>query len=310
MRLVILNLPKFFRFIVAAAIFVSAGSAFAVDKPRPGEALLREAYQRNLAGLANNSFGLPLTLESVAQEDRVHVDVYGILAYPFSGVVNVLQDPANWCDIVSLPPNVKACTYRQLPGAALLTFYLGRKVYQPPEDAHPVIYQYRKVAQQAEYLDIVLSADIGPFGTKDHQLRFEALPLDGGRTFVHVSYTYHDTVALRLAAKGYFSTIGRNKVGFTVTGTDRNGQPVHIGGPRGAVERNAARYYLAIQAFMSSLRYPAERRFGMRISEWYTLTSRYPKQLFDLDRQDYLKFKTAEHENQVLLQRSIGTGLQ
>jgi hypothetical protein len=260
--------------------------------------------------LANNSFGLPLVVESVAEEDRVHVDVYGILAYPFSGVVKVLQIPANWCDIVSLPPNVKACTYRELPGAGLLTFYLGRKVYQPPEDAHQVIYHYRNVAQRQGYLDIVLSADTGPFGTRDHRLRFEALPLDGGRTFVHISYTYRDTPTLRLAAKGYFSTLGRGKVGFTVTGTDQDGKPVYIGGPRGAIERNAVRYYLAIQAFMNALRYPAESRFDMRTVEWYDLASRYPQQLFDLDRQDYLKFKTAEHENQVTLQRSIGTGLQ
>jgi len=262
-----------------------------------------------MAELARNSFGLPLVLDSVAQEDSVQVDVHGIFDAPFSSVVNVLKIPANWCDIVSLHPNVKACTYRELPGTWLLTFYLGRKGYQPPEAAHQVIYQYQNVVQRQGYLDIVLSADEGPFGTKDHRLRFEALPLDGGRTFVHVSYAYHDTAALRLVAKGYFATLGRDKVGFTVTGTAQNGEPVYIGGPRGAIERNAVRYYLAIQAFMGALRYPAERRFSMRISEWYDLTLRYPKQLFDLKKQDYLTFKTTEHENQVTLQRLLGTGL-
>jgi hypothetical protein len=301
---------RIFLGLFALVILLVAGSAFAVEKPRQGEDLLRDAYHRNMAKLARNSFGLPLVLESVAQEDRVQVDGYGILAYPFSGVVKVLTVPANWCDIVSLSPNVKACTYRELPGVWLLTFYLGRKVYQPPEDAHKVIYHYRNVVQREGYLDIALNTDAGPFGTRDHFLRFEALPLDGGRTFVHVSYAYRDTPALRLAAQGYFATLGRSKVGFTVTGTDRNGNPVYIGGPRGAIERNAVRNYLAIQAFVNTLRYPAERRFSMRTSEWYDLTHRYPKQLFDLDRQDYLTFKTAEHENQVMLQRSIGTGLQ
>jgi len=302
---------KIFLRLLAAVIFLAAaGSTLAVEQPLQGEALLRAVYHRNLAGLASNSFGLPLVVESAAQDDHVQVDVYGILAYPFSTVVNELTAPASWCDIVSLPPNVKACTYRQLPGAALLTFYVGRKVYQAPEDAHPVIYDYRYVALQQGYLDLVLSAAAGPFGTRDHSLRFEALRLDGGRVFVHVSYAYRDTAALRLAAKGYFSTLGRGKVGFTVTGTDRDGNPVYIGGPRGAVERNAVRNYLAIQAFMNALRYPAESRFGVRISEWYDLASRYPKQLFDLDRQDYLAVKTAERENQMKLQRSIGTGLQ
>lgn len=298
------------RLLATVFLLAAAGSALAVEPPLQGEALLRAAYQRNLTGLARNSFGLPLVLESVAQDDRVQVDVYGILAYPFSTVVNELTAPASWCNIVLLPPNVKACTYRELPGATLLTFYVGRKVYQAPQDAHQVIYHYRNVAQQQGYLDIVLRADAGPFGTRDHSLRFEALPLDGGRVFVHVSYAYRDTTALRLAAKGYFSTLGRGKVGFTVTGTDQDGKPVYIGGPRGAIERNAVRNYLAVQAFMNALRYPAGSRFRMSISEWYDLASRYPQQLFDLDRQDYLTFKTAEHENQLRLQRSIGTGLR
>ena len=115
---------------------------------------------------------------------------------------------------------------------------------------------------------------------------------------------------LRLAEKGYFATLGRGKAGFTVTGTDSNGKPVYVRGPRGAIERNAVRYYLAIQSFMNTLRYPEEKRFSMRISEWYDLTSRYRRQLFDLDRKDYLTFKAKEHENQVILQRQIGAGLQ
>jgi len=48
----------------------------------------------------------------------------------------------------------------------------------------------------------------------------------------------------------------------------------------------------------------------MRISKWYDLKTRHRKQLFDLDKKDYLTFKTKEHKNQVILQRRIGTGLQ
>jgi len=287
----------------AVVILFSAGTASAVEKTRRGEDILLDTYHRNMAKLETSSFGLPLFLESFERDDRVHVDVYGIFDYPFSSVVNVLKIPANWCDIVSLHPNVKACTYRELTGAWLLTFYIGRKFYQPPEDTRQVIYHYRNVIQQQGYLDIILNADAGPFGTKDHRMRFEALPLDGGRTFVHVSYSYSDSVLLRLAAKGYFGTLGRDKVGFTVTGTDSNGKPVYIGGPRGALERSAVRYYFAIQSFMNTLRYPEERRFSMRISEWYDLTNRYRKQLFELEKKDYITFKTKEHKDQVLLQR-------
>jgi hypothetical protein len=116
-----------------------------------------------------------------------------------------------------------------------------------------------------------------------------------------------NSVALRLAEKIYFATLGLGKVGFTVTGTDRKGNPVYIAGPRGAIERNTVRYYFAIQSFMNTLRYPEKSRFKMRIIQWYDLTIRYRKQLFDLDRKDYLTFKTMEHINQVMLQQSVGT---
>jgi hypothetical protein len=304
------NFSKIFLFIVAAAILLSAGSASSVEKTRQSEDILLDTYHRNMAKLETNSFGLPLFLESFERDDRVHVDVYGIFDHPFSSIVNVLKVPANWCDIVSLHPNVKACTYRELSGAWLLTFYIGRKVYQPPEETRQVIYHYRKVDQQQRYLDIILNAGAGPFGTKDHWMRFEAMPLEGGRTFVHVSYSYSDSIALRLAEKLYFATLGRGKMGFTVIGTDRNSKPIYIGGPRGAIERNAVRYYFAIQSYMNALRYPEKSRFSMRVSEWYDLTSRYRQQLYDMDKKDYLTFKTKDHMNQVILQRSIGTGLQ
>jgi len=292
----------------AATICFSACSAFALEKPRHGDGILLDTYHMNMARLEANSFGLPLFLDSFEQDDKVLVDVYGIFDYPFSSVVDMLKVPANWCDIVSIHLNVKACTYRELPSAWMLTFYFGRKGYQPPEDTRPVIYHYRSIEQQQGYLDVILRADEGPFGTKDHRMRFEALPLDKGRTFVHVSYAYRDVVALRLAAKAYFATLGRNKVGFTRTGTDRNGKPVYIGGPRGSLERNAVRYYFAIKSFLDALRYPEEGRFKTRINEWYDLTSLYRIQLFELDKEDYLTFKTKEHKNQLLLQRSIGTG--
>lgn len=293
--------------LLAVAFFLMADSAAAADRAGKGEELLRETYHRNLDRLAKNSFGFPLLLESFERDERVQVDVYGIFDYPFAGVANVLKAPANWCDIVSLHLNVKACTYQELPDLWLLTFYIGRKVYQPPEKTRQVIYQYREIERRQGYLDITLNAEAGPFGTNDHRMRFEALSLDRERTFVHVSYAYRDSAALRLAEKVYFATLGRSKAGFTRTGTESNGKPVYIGGPRGAIERNAVRYFFAIQSFMNALRYPEESRFRMRINEWYELTSRYRRQLFELEKEDYLAFKTKEHKNQGLLQKRLGT---
>jgi len=301
---------KSFRCVIAAAMLFFAGSAPDAEDLRQGDVVLLDTYHKIEAKLERNSFGFPLQLESSDRDGRVHVDVYGIFDHPFSSVVKVLKAPANWCDIASLHPNVKACTYRELPGAWRLTFYTGRKFYQSPEDTYLFTYDYRKVEQRQGYLDIILTADEGPFGTKDHRMRFEALPLDGGRTFVHVSYAHSYGFSLRLAEKIYFATFGRGKVGFTVNGTDSNGAPVYIGGPRGAIERNAVRYYFAIQSFMDTLRYPEESRFSMRTGRWYDLTSRYRKQLFEMEKKDYLTFKTEEHKNQEMLQQRIARGVQ
>lgn len=293
--------------LLAATVPCAEGLCATVEKPGHSEELLLKTYQKNLGRLESSSFGLPLFLESVEQDDAVHVDVYGMFNYPFSTVVNALTVPANWCDIVSLHPNIKACTYRELADSWRLALYIGRKEFQPPEDTRQILYRYRNVDQKPGYLDIVLTAVEGPFGTRDHKMRFEALPVGEGKTFVHVSYTYIDSVALRLASKVYFATLGRSKAGFTVTGTDGSGNPVHIGGPRGSIERNAVRYYFAIQAFMHTSKHPEQIRFNISANEWYDLTAPYKKQLFDLEKKEYLRFKKQEHKNQLFLQQQIET---
>lgn len=292
-------------FMITVGIFFPAGSAAATVTPQQGAAMLRDTYTENRAKLTAGSFGVPLFLNSFEQSSRVTVDVYGVFDFSFNSVVTALKVPSSWCDIVSLHPNVKACTYSKEPDSGQLTFYIGKKVYQAPEEARQVRYQYRTVVQQPGYLDIVLTADTGPFGTMDHTMRFEALPLGGGKTFVHVSYAYNDSRALRLAEKAYFATLGRNKVGFTVTGTDRSGRPVYIGGPRGAIERNAVRYYFAIQTCITTAHSPDKTLFSSRINKWYDLTTRYKKQLLDLSKKEYLESKSREQKNQIILQKQV-----
>jgi hypothetical protein len=237
------------------------------------------------------------------------VDVYGIFDHSFGSVADMLKVPSNWCDIAALHPNVKACIYSELPGEGewRLTFYTGRKASHSPEQSHPHTYRYRTVDQRQDYLALDLVADEGPFGTRDHRMRFEALPLPGERTFVRVSYAYSHGFAIALAAKAYFAIFGRDRVGFTVKGTDSKGDLIYIGGPRGAIERNVVRYYLGIKSFMDTHSYPEESRFQMRISQWYDLADRYRKQLHDLEKKEYLTLKTEEHKQQQMLQRRSAT---
>ncbi|MDW7645215.1 MAG: hypothetical protein SCI25_09235 [Desulfuromonadales bacterium] len=296
---------RIFLVALSMAILLASVTAFPAESMRQDEELLRGAYHRNLAGLSHNSFGLPLVLESVAQKGRVKVDVYGSFDFDFESIAEALQDQSNWCDILSLTPNVKACTYQGEQDDWRLTLYLGRKRYQAPQETYPFVYRARKIVRRQGYLDIELWADTGPFGTRDHRIGLAAMPLNGNRTFVHVKGAYRSSAVLRLAEKIYFATLGAGKVGFTVIGTNGSGDPIHIGGPRGAIERNAMRTYLAIQAFMSARHYPAAGVFPIRASTWYDLSDRYRLQLFELEKEDYLVIKSNERKSQEKLQREI-----
>ncbi len=256
--------------------------------------------------LEKNQFGIPLYLESKEESGSMHVDVYGMFDYPFDSVRDALRTPGNWCDIDSLLINIKACTFSKVSGQWMLTLYSGRKYYQPPEDAYKLEFRFTIAAIQPEYMDIVLTAKNGPLFTSDYRIRLEAVPLDKARTFIHFSYDYSYGVLARAAMKTYFATIGRDKKGFSIIATDKKGDPVYVGGARGAVERNAVRYYLAIQAYMDTLGIPSNQRFEKMISHWYKLTERFPLQLHELDKGEYLANKSREHENQLLLQIEAG----
>jgi len=121
------NFPKLFRLLIAAAIILAAGSASAVESPQQGAKILLDTYHRNMAGLETTSFGLPLFVESFERDHTVHVDVYGIFDYPFSSIAAALKVPANWCDIVSLHPNIKAAPTRNWLAHGCLPFTLAKK---------------------------------------------------------------------------------------------------------------------------------------------------------------------------------------
>jgi hypothetical protein len=104
--------------------------------------------------------------------------------------------------------------------------------------------------------------------------------------------------------------LGRGRAGFTVTGIDGSGNPIYIGGQRGAIERNVVRYYLAIQSFMDTLHSPEEGRLTMRLSKWYDYTGRFKKQLFEMEKKDYVEIKTEEYKNQMVLQQRVLPSIQ
>lgn len=90
-----------------------------------------------------------------------------------------------------------------------------------------------------------------------------------------------------------------------MTATDKAGDPVYVNGARGSMERTAVRAYFAIQTYIDALVIPDNQRFEKRINGYYDLTSQLKKQLYEMDKGEYLANKRREHTNQLLLQKNL-----
>jgi hypothetical protein len=263
-----------------------------------GPGALRAKYGELRGHLSNNNFRQAMHVDSSESGDVLKGDVYAVIDHPFTTVSRVMKDPDDWCDILLLPFNTKYCRAFDGGGGATLQVRIGRRYDQPVQDAYQIDFALRPVIASAEYFESRLTAASGPVGTRDYRIVVSAVPLDQQRTFMHFSYAYATGMTSRLAMQGYLATAGADKVGFTVTGRDGGGRPIYIGGVRGAIERTAMRYYLAIDAHLESLRVPAAQQLEKRIGHWFAQTERYPRQLHEMDRGTYVAMKREEYERQ------------
>jgi len=275
-------------FLLLAGLFLTP-AAFAQDA---GALRAREAELREQ--LTNNQFQRPMVLESTGANGVLNGDVYAVVDYPYDVVGRTLSRMDSWCDILTLTFNVKGCQTRASGRHGMLSMAVGRKFDQPLADTYPIDFTYRVAAATSDYLAVQLNADSGPLGTKDYRIVLEATPLDAKRSFVHFTYSYANGPTARIAMQGYLATTGRNKVGFSVVGRRPDGAPVYIGGERGMIERNSMRYYLAIEAFLGTYQLPAAEQLEKRLSDWFAAVERYPRQLHEMDRDEYLTMKRVE----------------
>lgn len=253
------------------------------------------AMHRQLAPqLAASAFGRPLLIESSATADDPHGDVYAVLDHAFGSVAGLLTSPGPWCDVLLLQSNVKRCVVRADLSPQSLSLAIGRKFDQPIESSFRLEFTYAVPVVTADRLTVQLAADEGPLGTRDYRVQLDAVALDARRTFVHLSYAYDSSLAARLATDAYLATVGRNKVGFTVIGSDSAGRKLHVGGVRGIAERNVMRYFLAIEALLHTQQVPADRRLEARLRSWFAATERHPRQLHEMTLADYLAMKRLE----------------
>lgn len=248
--------------------------------------------------LDNNSFRRPIHLESAEGRDNVSGDILARVNAPFATIGSTLDNPARWCDILILHLNNKYCRAAADNRGTVLQLSVGRKGDQPLSDAYRVNFAFRVAAKTADYLQVNLVADDGPLGTRNYRVMLEATPADQGRTFIHLSYGYSFGLVAQLAMRTYLNTMGRDKVGFSIVpGTGgKSAQPV--GGMRAAVERNTMRYYLAIEAFLGALSAPPAARVEKSLRDWFAATEAYPRQLHEMDQDEYLAIKRKQYLRQ------------
>ncbi len=265
--------------------------------PQVQAAALNARYAALKDELGNNPFRRPVHLDSTEGRDNVTGEIFAILNAPFATASAVLGQPAHWCDILILHLNNKYCRPSTENGNAMLNVSVGRKSDQPLADAFRVNFAYRVTAKSADYLQVNLVAKDGPLSTRDYSVILEATPADDGRTFIRLSYGYSFGIVGQLAMRTYLNTIARDKVGFSVMRDTGNG-PQPVGGMRGAVERNTMRYYLAIEAFLGALSAPPGTRLEKSLRDWFAATEAYPRQLHEIDQNEYLAMKRKEYARQ------------
>ena len=281
--------------LVATLIGASSVQAQDASALKARHAALRDA-------LADNSFARPLVLESREQADRLRGDIDARIDLPFALVGPALQGVDHWCDILILHLNVKQCRGAAANPSDVLQLAVGQKHDQALDQAFRFAFVYQVIASRPDYLQVQLSADEGPLGTSGYRIVLEVAAADERHSIVHLSYAYAYGLAARVAMQGYLATLGRDKVGFSVIGRQRDGQPQYIGGIRGVIERNTMRYYLAVEAYLGALSLPPQQQFERRLADWHSAVERYPRQLRELERSEYVAMK----REQVRRQRSTG----
>ncbi|RYX92002.1 MAG: hypothetical protein EOO28_23875 [Comamonadaceae bacterium] len=263
------------------------------------EAVLLARHTALAAQLANNPFRRPLVLESSDGNGGVSGNAYAVLDAPFVTVSNTFRSPNRWCDVLILHLNTKQCKADVEASTGKIAVHIGRKKPQELNDASLLEFDYRVVSSSPRYMASQLNAEKGPMGTSAYKIEIQVAPVSEGKTFMHLRYSYGYNTASRLAMQAYLGTLGSGKIGFThAGGQGSDAKTGYVTGLRGAIERNTMRYYLAIDAYLASLKLPPSQQVDARLEGWFDATEQYAGQLHEVDRGEYLAMKKAELQRQ------------
>lgn len=282
----------FMKKITGKLLFLAMASLASVAHAQNNSAkAMKATYERLKPELEQNIYHKPIWLSSSEGQNTVSGEVYGRLDYPFSSVRKNLRDPVGWCEILFLHLNVKYC---EVIDDQTIEIYAGTKKPQSLEAATRMQYRFSKLDDNENYMKVAMSAKKGPYGISRSVITMQAIPLNAKQSFIQVDYGYRYGTAASLAMKAYLATAGKNKTGISITGKKADGTPEYASGMRGIIERNALRYYLAINAYLDSLSLPPVQQLEHRLSAWFDATTHYP-QLHELGKTDYLEMKKEEY---------------
>jgi len=285
---------RFAAFFVAWAANVPGVPA---DTPTESSAALRARYAELRPQLENSAIQSGLHLVSTDSSRAPSGDAYSVINYPFATVAAAFATPANWCESLILHLNVQYCRASASDGRPRLSAALGKKTNQPLDDTHRIDLLYEVAESGADYRRVELSSREGPLGTGNYLIVLELTSLDEQRAFMHLRYSYTQGFLTRWATNVYFSTRGRDKVGFTWI-HDEGEPPRLVRGIRGALERNTMRYYLAVDSYLQELGSPAPQRFEQSLERWFAHTERFARQLREVSHDEYITMKRGQYLRQ------------
>ena len=269
-----------------------------VQKAALGPELLYSTYETMQSQLRSAVTGEPFSLKAHVFQESTLGDVYAMVPYEYALLANTLTVPEQMCLAIVLHINVKGCVIDDSDHSkSLMDLYVGRKEYQHPDDAFKVQYEFSVSDHRDNYTLISLTADKGPLKTENIAIYIEFLPVNPQTSFMHFTYSANYGNLARFALNTYLATLGRNKVGFSETGVDEHGEPVYIKGIQGIVERNTMRYFFTLSSYFGTYHQPEKQRFDASLNRWFDYVEKYPKQLYEVPRDEYLKAKHKERRD-------------
>lgn len=289
-----MNFNKYLSMLIALCAWTAPIQAYAETFNPPQQ--LRNKYTELKDELKTSQFKRELYMDSKEASDNLKGEIYAVVDYPFATVDKALNDSSHWCDLLILHINIKYCYATVNKADTILTVDLGKKEEQALADTYQVKFNYQQLETSKDYFALALNAKDGPVGTSDYHILVEATPISDKKTFLHFTYAYSFGLKGRLAMSTYLATVGRNKVGFTIV--EKTPEVKYIQGVRGVIERNTMRYYLAIDAYLANFNAAKEGLQEKRFQTWYDNTRLYSKQLYEVERDDYLAMKRKEYQRQ------------